>query len=103
MSTSVTILPQQPPGVTVRASNTNPTVNEDVILTATVTGATSTILRYEWNFGSGSNSPPITTSGPQATTSWSTIGSKVIFVRAIQATGPAGEGFATVVVRAGSD
>jgi hypothetical protein len=100
VGTSVTILPQQPPGVTVRASNSNPTVNEDVILTATVTGNTSTILRYEWNFGAGSNSPPITTSGPQATTSWSTLGSKVITVRAIQATGPAGEGFATVVVRA---
>jgi hypothetical protein len=100
VGTSVTILPQQPPGVTVRASNSNPVVNEDVILTATVTGATSTIIRYEWNFGAGSNSPPLTTSGPQATTSWATIGSKVVFVRAIQATGPAGEGFATVVVRA---
>jgi hypothetical protein len=100
VATVVTILPSQPPGVTVRASNNNPVVNEDVILTATVTGATSTIIRYEWNFGSGSNSPPITTSGPQATTSWATIGSKTISVRAVQATGPAGEGFATVVVRA---
>lgn len=103
VSTSVTILPQQPPGVTVRPSNASPVVNEDVILTATVTGATSTIIRYEWTFGPGSNSPPITTSGPQATTSWATTGSKVITVRAIQATGPAGEGFATVVVRSGSD
>jgi hypothetical protein len=99
VGTAVTILPQQPPGVTVRASNANPVVNEDVILTVTVTGATSTILRFEWNFGSGSNSPPISTSGPQATTSWSTTGSKVVTVRVIQATGPAGEGFATVVVR----
>jgi hypothetical protein len=100
VATVVTILPSQPPGVTVRASNTNPVVNEDVILTATVTGATSTIIRYEWNFGNGSNSPPTSTSGPQATTSWSTIGSKTVSVRAVQATGPAGEGFATVVVRA---
>ncbi len=100
VGTSVTVLPQQPPGVTVRPSNSNPTVNEEVILTATVTGNTSTIVRYEWNFGAGSNSPPITTSGPQATTSWSTVGSKVITVRAVQATGPTGEGFATVVVRA---
>jgi Bacterial Ig-like domain (group 1)/PKD domain len=100
VATVVTILPSQPPGVTVRASNTNPVVNEDVILTATVTGATSTIIRYEWNFGNGSNSPPITTSGPQATTSWATVGSKTVSVRAVQATGPAGEGFATVVVRA---
>lgn len=99
VGTSVTILPQQPPGVTVRASNANPEINEDVILTATVTGATSTIIRYEWNFGAGSNSPPITTSGPQATTSWFSGGSKVVFVRAIQATGPAGEGFATVIVQ----
>lgn len=100
VSTSVTILPQQPPGVTLRASNSNPVINEDVILTATVTGATSTIIGFEWNFGSGANSGPRTTSGPQVTASWATIGSKVITVRAIQASGPSGETFATVVVRA---
>lgn len=100
VATVVTILPSQPPGVTVRSSNSNPVINEDVILTATVTGATSTIIRYEWTFGPGSNTPPISTSGPQVTASWFSIGSKSITVRAIQAVGPAGEGFATVVVRA---
>jgi hypothetical protein len=100
VSTAVAVLPQQPPGVTVRASNSNPVINEEVILTATVTGATSTIVAFEWNFGSGASSAPRSTSGPQVSVSWSTIGSKVIFVRAVQASGPAGEGFATVVVRA---
>ena len=100
VSTSVTVLPQQPPGVTVRASNSNPIINEEVILTATVTGNTSTIIGFEWTFGPGANSPPRTTSGPQASVSWSTTGSKVVTVRAVQASGPAGEGFVTVVVRA---
>jgi PKD repeat protein len=100
VGTSVAVLPSQPPGVTLRASNSSPVINEEVILTATVTGATSTITAFEWNFGAGANSPPRTTSGPQVSVSWSTIGSKVITVRAVQASGPAGETFATVVVRA---
>ena len=100
VGTAVAVLPSQPPGVTVRASNTNPVINEEVILTATVTGATSTVIAFEWNFGPGANSPPRTTSGPQVSVSWSTIGSKPVTVRAVQSSGPAGEGFATVVVRA---
>ncbi len=100
VSTSVTVLPQQPPGVTVRASNTNPIINEEVILTATVTGRTSTIIGFEWTFGPGANSAPRTTSRPAGYVSWATTGSKVVTVRAVQASGPSGEGFVTVVVRA---
>ena len=46
VATFVTILPQQPPSVIIQASNNNPNVGEVVIFTATVSGATSTILRY---------------------------------------------------------
>jgi hypothetical protein len=57
VSTSLTILPGQPPAVTITASNNNPSVGETVILTANVSGNTSTILRYEWNFGANAVPP----------------------------------------------
>jgi len=100
VSTAVAVLPAQPPGVTVRASNTNPVINEEVVLTATVTGATSTIIRFEWTFGSGASLGPTQTAGPQVSVSWGTIGTKTITVRAVQAVGPSGETSASVVVRA---
>ena len=97
--TSVTVLPGQPPSVIVTPSNSNPSVGETVILTATVSGNTSTIIRYEWNFGTDATPASATTSGNRATASWSSTGTKVITVRVVQATGPSGEGFGTVVVR----
>lgn len=99
VSTAVNILPQQPPAVTVTPSNSNPSVGETVILRATVSGATSTITSYEWTFGPGATQPSAVTTGPQAPASWTTTGTKVVTVRAIQAQGPAGDGFGTVVVR----
>ena len=99
VSTGVNVLPAQPPSVIVRPSNTNPVVGETVILTAEVSGNTSTILRYEWNFGAGAVPQTAETSGNRATATWTTPGTKVITVRAIQASGPSGEGFGTVVVR----
>lgn len=99
VSTGVTVLPGQPPSVIVTPSNNSPTVNETVIVTAQVSGNTSTIVRYEWNFGSGAIPDSATTSGNRATVTWVTPGTKVITVRAVQATGPSGEGFGTVVVR----
>jgi hypothetical protein len=98
VSSSISVLPAQPPGVTVIASNSSPTIGESVILTATVTGATSTITRYEWSFGPGATPQNATTSGNRATASWSTPGTKIITVRVFQATGPEAEGFGTVVV-----
>jgi hypothetical protein len=99
VSTGVTVLPGQPPSVIVTPSNSNPSVGETVILTATVSGNTSTIIRYEWNFGTDATPPSATTSGNRATAAWSSTGTKVITVRVIQASGPSGEGFGTVVVR----
>ena len=100
VSTAVTILPGQPPAVTVTASNNNPSVGETVILTANVSGATSTILRYEWDFGGASAVPATaTTTGNRATVSWTGVGTKVITVRVVPATGPSGEGQTAVVVK----
>jgi hypothetical protein len=99
VSTSVTVLPGQPPSIIVTPSNSNPSIGETVILTAQVSGNTSTIVRYEWNFGPDATPASATTSGNRATATWSTTGTKVITVRAVQATGPSGEGFGTVVVK----
>jgi hypothetical protein len=100
VSTSVTVLPGQPPAVTITASNNSPTVNETVIFTATVSGATSTILRYEWNFGGpGAVPATATTTGNRATASYTVPGTKIITVRVIQASGPEGEGQTAITVR----
>lgn len=99
VSTAVTILPGQPPGVTITASNNNPSVGEIVSLTATATGATSTIQRYEWTFGPCADRATSTTTGPRTSVSWSCTGTKVITVTVVQAAGPQGQGETTVTVR----
>ena len=99
VGTAITILPGQPPSVVITASNNNPSVGETVILTATVQGATSTILRYEWNFGAGAVPATAETTGNRATVTYTTPGTKVITVRVVQATGPSGEGTTAIVVR----
>ena len=96
VSTSVTILPAQPPGVIVTPSTTTPTVNQVFTVTANVSGATSTIQEYQWDFGDGRTR---TTTGPQTTISYPVIGTKTIQVTVVQATGPSGQGAATVDVR----
>ncbi len=100
VSTSITILPGQPPAVTITASNNNPSVGETVIFTATVSGATSTILRYEWNFGGpGAVPPDAQTTGNRATASYTLTGTKIITVRVIQASGPSGDGQTAITVK----
>lgn len=99
VGTSVSILPGQPPAVTITASNNNPSVGETVILTAQVSGATSTVVRYEWNFGSGAIPATAETTGNRATVSYTTTGTKVVTVRVVQASGPSGEGTTAIVVR----
>jgi hypothetical protein len=97
VSTSVTILPAQPPSVTVQGPQTA-RVGETVLFTANVQGATSTILRYEWDFGTGAVPPSVTTTGNRATTTYATIGTKVINVRVIQSVGPSGDGTTVTTV-----
>ena len=96
----MTILPQQPPSVTIQASPTNPTPGQTVIFTATVAGATSTILRYEWTFETGTPATA-TTTGNRQTATFSGLGTRVITVTVIQATGPSGDG--TTVVNVGTN
>jgi PKD repeat protein len=96
VSTSVTILPAQPPGVTITASDSTPNIGQIITLTATVTGATSTIQQYQWDFGDGTTA---VTTGPQITKSYATPGTKVIRVTVIQTVGPSGQGQTTVDVQ----
>jgi len=99
VATAMTVLPGQPPAVIITASNNNPGLNETVIFTATVSGATSTILRYEWDFGNDAQPRTASTTGNRATASYTSPGSKVITVRVIQASGPSGDGTTSIVVR----
>jgi hypothetical protein len=91
VSTSVTILPAQPPAVTITGPQSVP-VRQTALFTATVTGATSTILRYEWDFGDGAEPRTVVTTSNRQPTTYATIGTKVITVRVIQASGPSGDG-----------
>jgi hypothetical protein len=99
VATSITILPGQPPAVIITASNNNPSIGETVIFTATVSGATSTIIRYEWNFGNGAVPATAETTGNRATASYLNTGTKIITVRVVQAVGPTGEGQTAIVVK----
>jgi hypothetical protein len=98
VSTAVTILPAQPPAVTITGPQTA-TRGESVLFTANVSGATSTILRYEWDFGEGANPRTVVTTGNRATTTYLTTGSKVINVHVVQAIGPAGDGTTVITIR----
>jgi large repetitive protein len=99
VGTAMTVLPGQPPSVIITASNNNPSVGETVIFTATASGATSTIVRYEWDFGTAAIPPTASTTGNRVTASYTTTGSKVITVRVIQAAGPSGDGTTSIVVK----
>ena len=70
-------------------------VNQIFTLTANVTGATSTIQSFQWDFGDGTTA---TTTGPTITKSYSTPGTKVISLTVVQAVGPSGQTQAAVVV-----
>ena len=95
VGTSVAILPGQPPGVIVTASDSTPTRNQTITFTATVSGNTSTIQSYQWEFGDGTSA---TTTGPQISKSYATEGTKVVRVTVVQAVGPSGQSQTTVNV-----
>ena len=61
VSTDITVLPGSRRGAIVTASNPTPTVNQTITFTATVSGATSTIQSYQWEFGDGTTA---VTTGP---------------------------------------
>jgi PKD repeat protein len=97
VATTVTILPGQPPDVRINVPQ-SARVNESVIISATVTGATSTIQRYEWNFGPDAIPSSVTTASRTVTVRWTTTGTTTITVRVIQATGPESDAFAQIVI-----
>ena len=97
-ATAVTILPAQPPAVTITGPQTA-TRGESVLFTANVSGATSTILRYEWDFGEGANPRTVVTTGNRATTTYVTNGTKVVNVHVVQGIGPAGDGTTVITIR----
>ncbi len=97
VSTAVTILPAQPPTVTITAPQ-SATVNTSVIVSANVSGATSTIVRYEWNFGPDALPQTVSTSSRQTTVRWTATGTKTFSVRVIQASGPEGDQVASIQI-----
>lgn len=98
VSTAVTILPGQPPSVIITASDTTPAVGQAVTFTATVSGNTSTITRYEWNFGSGAIPPTASTTSNRQSVVYGTVGTYTVTVVVSQAAGPQGDGQTAVVV-----
>jgi hypothetical protein len=101
VSTTVTILPAQPPTVEVTAAPSSAALNQNVRLTARVSGNTSSIIRYEWNFDAGAVPPTLTTTSNVVNVRWTTIGTKVVSVTAVQSQGPSGDGFAAVTITTG--
>jgi hypothetical protein len=91
ISTGVTILPGQPPSVTVTASNTNVTCGQTVTFTASVSGNTSTIVAYDWNFGAGAV-PETFRTGSRTTATFTTAADRFVIVTVTQASGPQGQG-----------
>jgi hypothetical protein len=92
VSTGVSILPGQPPSVTVTASNPNPTCGQTVTFSASVSGNTSTITNYAWDFGAGANPPSFSSSSSRQTATFSTAGDRFVIVTVTQASGPQGQG-----------
>jgi hypothetical protein len=98
VATAVNILPGQPPNVTINVPQ-SARVNESVPVSANVSGATSTILRYEWSFGPDAIPSTISTSSRQVFVRWTTPGTKTITVRVIQASGPEGDAVQQIVIQ----
>jgi Bacterial Ig-like domain (group 1)/PKD domain len=98
VSTAVTVLPGQPPSVVVTASDTTPTLGQSVTFTATVSGNTSAIISYFWEFGSGANPTEIRTTSNRQAATFSTLGDRLVRVTVTQASGPQGDGGVGVTV-----
>jgi hypothetical protein len=95
VSTGITILPGQPPTVTITAP-ASATINTEVIVSANVSGATSTVVGYHWEFGPDATIPVIDTGSRQVKVTWTKLGTKTILVRVTQATGPQGDAIQSI-------
>jgi Bacterial Ig-like domain (group 1)/PKD domain len=97
VSTTVIVLPAQPPSVTITAPQ-SASVDTNVIVSANVSGATSTIIRYIWSFGPDATPTEVSTASRQTTVRWATTGTKTFSVRVIQASGPEGDQVASITI-----
>jgi hypothetical protein len=95
VATEVTVLPEQPPGVLITPSDAVPTINQPVNFTATVSGATSTVLRFDWDFGDGSTAP---NAGPTTSHIYTSLGRFEVRVTVTLASGTTGTGQTSVNV-----
>ncbi len=100
VSTAVNVLPAQPPSVIISASDTTPSLNQVILFTAQVQGNTSTIIRYDWDFGSGAVPTTVSTTSNRQSVSYTSTGTKSVTVIVTQASGPQGDGQTSVVVTA---
>ena len=75
-------------------------LNEAALFTATVTGATSTITQYQWDFGDGAQPQTVNTTSNRVQTTYRTTGTKVVTVKVIQGIGPSGDGITVINVTA---
>jgi hypothetical protein len=98
VSNSVSVLPQQPPTVDLTVSPTTPHVGDQVLATARVSGNTTAIQNYTFNFGDGPNSI-LSGNSNTARYTYTTTGARTITVTVTQAPGqPTGQAQASVTV-----
>ena len=94
-STSVTVLPAQPPSVTVQVTPSSASVNQRVTVTVSVSGNNSSIQSFVYDFGDGS--APLPLLSPTATHAYGLpTGTKTILVTVNLANGQFGTGVGTV-------
>ena len=93
--TTVDVTPRAPLNVNLTADPTRATVGNVVAFTATISGSTVPIARYEWNFGDGTR---VTTTGSGVNHVYSTPGTRAAEVRAVDQNGQAAVGRTTIVV-----
>ena len=93
--TTIVVVARTPSNVNLTANPTRATVGDVVAFTATVSGSTVPIARYEWNFGDGTR---LTTTGSSVNHVYSTSGTRTAEVRAVDQNGQVAVGRTTIVV-----
>ena len=93
--TEVAVVPRPPLNVNLTADPPRAAVGDVVAFTATVSGSTAPIERYEWDFGDDAR---VTTSGNAVSHVYEAAGTRVATVRAMDRDGQTGVGRTTVEV-----
>ena len=91
--TEIDVSPRPPLNVNLTANPLRATVGDVVVFTATVSGSTVPIARYEWDFDDGAR---VTTSGNVVNHVYTRIGTQEAEVRAVDQEGQAGVGRTTI-------